>query len=180
MSRLPAPLAFSRSTLTAGLLAWAVAGAPSLALAEELPTPTGEVVLTLSGQLGRTNSHGRAEFDLAMLDALPQRETVTATPWHEGTHSFSGPTLSALVEAVGAAGSSLHIVALNDYATDLPMEDALHIPVILATRIDGEEIPVRDKGPLFVIYPFDEQPELFNELYFNRSVWQVASIEVGG
>lgn len=180
MSLLPAPLALSRRALTAGLLAWAVAGAPSLARAEDLPTPTGEVVLTLSGQLGRTNADGRAEFDLAMLDALPQRETVTATPWHEGTHSFSGPTLSALVEAVGATGSSLHIVALNDYATDLPMEDARTIPVILATRIDGEEIPVRDKGPLFVIYPFDEQPELFNEVYFNRSVWQVASIEVGG
>ena len=37
---------------------------------------------------------------------------------------------------------------------------------------------VRDKGPLFVIYPFDEAPELNNETYYGRSAWQVKSIEV--
>ena len=37
---------------------------------------------------------------------------------------------------------------------------------------------VREKGPLFVIYPFDADPSLFNEKYFNRSVWQVKAIEV--
>jgi len=172
--------ALSRRAVGAALLAWAISTTPGLARADGLEPPAGEVVLTLSGQLSRTNADGVAEFDLAMLDALPQRETVTATPWHDGRHSFSGPTLSALIDAVGATGGSLHIVALNDYAIDLPMEDALTIPVILATRIDEEEIPVRDKGPLFVIYPFDEQPELFNEIYFNRSVWQVGSIEVRG
>ena len=37
---------------------------------------------------------------------------------------------------------------------------------------------VRDKGPIFVIYPFDEAPELYNETYFGRSVWQAVSVEV--
>jgi hypothetical protein len=175
MTRLPT---FSRRALNAGLLAWAVAAAPHLAYADGLAPPTGEVILTLSGRMTQTNADGAAAFDFAMLDALPQRETVTSTPWHDGRHSFSGPTLSALMDAVGATGGSLHLVALNDYATDMPMEDVRTIPVILATRIDGEEISVRDKGPLFVIYPFDEQPELFNEVYFNRSVWQVAAIEI--
>ena len=79
---------------------------------------------------------------------------------------------------MGATGQTLRIAALNDYAADMPAADAHDIPVILATRIGGAVIPVRDKGPLFVIYPFDEMPELFNELYFGRSVWQVRSIEV--
>lgn len=149
-----------------------------LARAAALPRPSGEVILTVRGTVGVTNAEGEARFDLAMLDALPQRETVTATPWHEGTPRFSGPTIAGLLDAVGAEGVNLRIVALNDYAADLPVEDARTIPVILATRIDGEVLSVRDKGPLFVIYPFDEQPELFNEVYFGRSVWQVKTIEV--
>ena len=35
-----------------------------------------------------------------------------------------------------------------------------------------------DKGPLFVIYPFDLDSNLYNEVIFGRSVWQVASVTV--
>ena len=38
---------------------------------------------------------------------------------------------------------------------------------------------VRDKGPLFLVYPFDTNPETYNEKYFSRSVWQIKEIEVG-
>ncbi|TNC70914.1 hypothetical protein FHG71_12880 [Rubellimicrobium roseum] len=143
-----------------------------------LAPPSGQVILTVSGAVGLTNAEGAAAFDLALLDALPQRDTITATPWHEGRPRFSGPTIASVLGAAGATGSSLRIVALNDYAAEMPMEDARGIPVILATRIDGQEISVRDKGPLFVIYPFDERPDLFNEVYFGRSVWQVSRVEV--
>jgi hypothetical protein len=159
------------------LLAAGAVLAPRQSLAEASASP---IVLTVSGQVSPSNPEGRAEFDLAMLDALPQKETVTATPWHDKAHSFTGPTLSSVLDAAGATGDTLRIVALNDYAADMPMEDPQTIPVILATRIDGKEMSVRDRGPIFVIYPFDDQPELFNEVYFNRSVWQVMSIEVGG
>ncbi len=37
---------------------------------------------------------------------------------------------------------------------------------------------VRDKGPLFVIYPYDSNTELQSELYFGRSAWQLRTIEV--
>jgi hypothetical protein len=168
----------SRRTLAAAVAALSLA--PQISLAGSLAAPTGDVILEISGQVTSSNAEGRVEFDLAMLDALPQRETVTATPWHEGKHSFSGPTIASILEAAGATGGTLRIAALNDYAAEMPVDDARTIPVILATRIDGEEISIRDKGPLFVIYPFDEQPDLFNEVYFNRSVWQVNVIEVGG
>ena len=178
MRMMPTSAALTRRTLAAAVAAMLLV--PQMSLAGSLAAPTGHVILEVSGQVASTNEDGRADFDLAMLDVLPQRETVTATPWHEGKHRFSGPTIASILEAAGATGGTLRIAALNDYATEMPIDDARTIPVILATRIDGEEISIRDKGPLFVIYPFDEQPELFNEVYFNRSVWQVKSIEVGG
>jgi len=37
---------------------------------------------------------------------------------------------------------------------------------------------VRDKGPLFVIYPFDSKAELKSEQYYSRAAWQVRSITI--
>jgi len=157
--------------ILAPLVALALSGAVA---AQTRPEPQGPVILTVSGAVDLAD----ADFDLALLEALPQRETRTATPWYEGEQTFTGPLLSDLMAAVGATGTALRIVALNDYATTVPLDDAARFPVILATRHNGAPMSVRDKGPLFVIYPFDEFPELHNEVYFSRSAWQVRLIEV--
>jgi len=161
--------------LTIPVLALGLSG-PSFA--QTLPQPADPEILIISGNLTQTNDAGVARFDLAMVDALPQRQTETMTPWFEGPQQFSGPLLSDLMDAVGATGSHLRIVAINDYATVLPWDDIQRFPVILASRHNGETMSVRNKGPLFVIYPFDEFPSLRNEVYFARSAWQVALIEV--
>ncbi len=142
------------------------------AAAEDAAAPTGPVVLTVHG--------GTSEkaFDLAMLDALPQVTTVTHTPWHEGAQTFTGPLFSSVLDAAGVTGETASVIALNDYSADVPLTDVAQIPVILATHRNGEVMSVRDNGPIFVIYPFDAQPELFNEVYFGRSVWQVKAIDV--
>lgn len=162
------------ATLALGLMALA----PGAGSAAPLPEPAGRVILDIDGAIGTTNQGQAARFDLAMIDALPQRETVTSTPWYDGQQTFSGPLLRDLLGAVGASGSSLRVVAINDYAVEIPMSDAMDYPVILATRRAGALMPVRDKGPLFVVFPFDEVPALVNELYFSRSAWQVRRIEV--
>lgn len=143
-----------------------------------LATPKGEVLLTVTGLVDSTNRDGAAVFDLDMLGALPSRVTETETPWTKVRTRFRGPLGSAVLDAVGAKGTVLHIVALNDYAIDVPVEDFRKWPVILATHKNDKTMPVRDKGPLFIIYPFDLDRGLYNEKYFARSVWQVKSIEV--
>lgn len=160
----------------AGLFALLSIAAP--ALADDLAAPAGKVVLEVSGAIGHTNGDGVAAFDLDMLEALESRTTVTATPWYDSARSFSGPLGKALIDTVGASGTMLRVTAINDYVTEIPLADLLDHPVILATRIDGERMSVREKGPIFVIYPFDEAPELNNETYYGRSAWQVKSIEV--
>ena len=148
------------------------------AQAASLPEPAGRVILEITGAISATNQGATAEFDLAMLDALPQRETLTSTPWYDGPQTFSGPLLMDVLAAVGATGSALRVVAINDYAVDIPLSDATDFPVILASRHAGAVMSVRDKGPLFVVYPFDEVQSLENELYFSRSAWQVRRIEI--
>ncbi len=71
----------------------------------------------------------------------------------------------------------LQVTALNKYRTEIPVSDVAHQP-ILAYQRNGEPMPVRDKGPLFVIYPYDRNPDLKTERYFSRSAWQVRSIAI--
>lgn len=154
----------------------AFAAVPSQAV--PLQTPQGPVLLTVTGNIAHTNATGRAEFDRAMLDALPQHTTTATTPWYDTAQSFTGPEALALLELVGASGTTVTVTALNDYSADIPFADFENYRIILANQIGGQPLSVRDKGPSFVIYPFDQDAELYNEVIFGRSVWQVTSIAV--
>ncbi|WP_092525771.1 molybdopterin-dependent oxidoreductase [Onishia taeanensis] len=145
---------------------------------QALEAPTGPVILVVSGKLGNTNVGDEAHFDREMLKALPQHETVTHTPWHDGEVSFVGPLGRDLLEAVGAEATNMHITALNDYAVDVPVDDFMTYDVLLAMSANGRALRVRDQGPIFIIYPFDERPELRNDITVHRSVWQVKRIDL--
>ncbi|KQW31876.1 hypothetical protein ASE36_06585 [Rhizobium sp. Root274] len=160
-----------------GMLLALLLGAVSSTSALALDAPTGPVVLTVKGAITNTNAGNTAEFDLAMLEALAGRKATMETPWTDGKVTFEGPLLSALLEAVGSTGTLLSVKALNDYAAEVPAEDA-KLATMLATRMDGKPMSVRDKGPLMIVYPFDQNPDLYNEKYFSRSVWQIKEIEV--
>ncbi|WP_404383294.1 molybdopterin-dependent oxidoreductase [Caenispirillum salinarum] len=146
--------------------------------AADMEKPAGPVVLTITGEISQTNSSGGAEFDIAMLEGLPGRTAEVDTPWSEGRERYTGPFLRGLLDVVGAKGGTLRVRALNDYVAEIPLEDVMKHEVILATRRDGSLMSPRERGPLFVIYPFDLEPDLYNELIFSRSVWQVSSIHV--
>ena len=142
-----------------------------------LDPPKGDVVLTVTGNLDHPNVGKSAQFDLAMLEELQGRRATMVTPWTTGKVEFSGPLLRAVLDAAGLHGTTIKLVALNDYAAEIPFTDATTIDTILATRMDGQTMPVRDKGPLFLVYPFDKDSSLYNEKYFSRSVWQIKTIE---
>jgi hypothetical protein len=165
-------------TMTAMSFGIAVLVAASLADAASLPEPTEKPILTVTGKITVTNKEGVAQFDRPMLEALGAASFSTTTPWYKEAVKFEGVPLAKLMEAVGATGDRIVSIALNDYSAEMPMEDARKFGVILALKRDGEYMTVRDKGPLFIIYPFDSNPDLKAQKYYSRSVWQVARIEV--
>ncbi|TDO10538.1 MULTISPECIES: molybdopterin-dependent oxidoreductase [Halomonas] len=151
----------------------------SLALAAPLAEPTGKVLLTLSGDIAHSNKGDEAHFDRAMLDALPSHVIETHTPWHRGKGRYEGPLIRALLERVGADDAEqVRIRALNHYEAQVPVADFRRHDVILAMTRDGEPLSIREYGPLFVLYPFDEHPELLTEAIRFRSVWHVERIIV--
>lgn len=148
----------------------------SSARAETFQPPVGKPILTISGSISKTNGDGAARFDRDMLEGLGLVTVETHSPWYDGITRFEGVSLSKLMKFVGAKGTTVTAVALNDYVSTIPMADFDKFNVILAMKRDGNYMEVREKGPLFVIYPYDTVPELQTQTYYTRSAWQVAKL----
>lgn len=154
-----------------GMAVWTL---PALAL----DAPQGPVVLTVTGQVRNPNAGTAAHFDMPMLAAMAQQTISTRTPWYSQARRFTGPLLRDVLRTAGASGNTLRLMALNDYRVDMPFDDTQRHDVLLARLLDDQPMTVRDKGPLFVIYPFDSRPELRSAVYYSRSAWQLRTIEV--
>lgn len=162
-----------RQVCLVGLLVFTLHGTT-----QALEAPKGRVVLSMSGHITQKNSADRANFDMTMLAALPQHTFTTNAPWFAGPRQFTGPLLRDVLAAVGAQGKTLRAVALNNFKTDIPADDAVQFPVIIAILMEGKRMPIREKGPLFIVYPYDTNIELQSTRYYNRSAWQLRAIEV--
>ncbi len=147
------------------------------ATAEQLPMPTGEVILTVSGAIGKTNTQAGAEFDLDLLKALEWEEVNTFTSFTDGMQTFEGPRLSSLLDFVSASGTTIGASAINDYFVDIPVTHAENQGVILAVLHNGKAMTVRDKGPIWVIYPQSED-EVKLKRFDNEMIWQLISMEI--
>jgi len=145
--------------------------------AGDLPAPTGEVILTLSGNITVTNGESTAQLDLAMLEAMAPATIETTTIWTEGTQVFEGVSLATLVSELGLSGETLRAKAINDYEVAVPLADAVEGGPIIAYRLNGEAMSVRDKGPLWIIYPYDADADYRTEIIYSRSIWQLDRIE---
>ena len=145
---------------------------------DALDAPAGPVILTITGQITETNAPDAAEFDIAMLEQLGGASLVTTTPWTTGQQSFVGVSMETLLNAVGAEGQTLYVTALNDYHAELPMDDFYTYPVLLAYSLNGEFMSVRDKGPLWIVFPRDDNPAFGEPGNTYKWVWQLTTMEV--
>lgn len=115
----------------------------------------------------------------ADLLAMPQVTVTTRTEFTDGVVEFVGPLARDVVEKVGGGGASvLHAIAINDYTVDVPLEEIFEYDVILAMTADGRRLTRRGKGPIWLMYPIDDHPELDDAIYNQRLIWQLSELEL--
>lgn len=161
-----------------GIAALLAAASTRGVTAQAAANPEGKPILTITGKIKMPNHDGSVVFDRATLEGLGMTGFETSTPWYNMPVRFDGVLMARLLDAVGAYGDRLTAYALNDYQTDIPVDDVRRFGAILALKRDGQYMPVRDKGPLFIVYPYDSDPELKNQRYYTRSAWQVNRLNV--
>jgi hypothetical protein len=138
--------------------------------ARDLGAPTGPVLLTVTDAAG-----GSWSFDRAMIESLGWQTLTTLTPFTEGPQEFAGIPLSALVAATGAQGRMIEAVAINDYAAQIPVSHVTEHAVFLALDHNGEPMRVRDRGPIWIIYP-SEAVGAAQDRFDTMMVWQLREL----
>lgn len=135
------------------------------------------VVLTVQGELkGQKNSV--MELDLASLTKLNSTTFTTNQPWTSEPKTYTGIRINTLLEHIGANSSKFEALASNEYRFTLSDIDFEKYPIIVAYKIDDEFIDIRKLGPLMIVFPFDDHPELLTEKNKAASVWQLIEIHL--
>ncbi|MCB5408713.1 hypothetical protein H0485_01655 [Pseudogemmobacter sp. CC-YST710] len=118
----------------------------------------------------------------ADLAALPWHNLRTHTFWTDGVQEFRGPSLRDVMalgtEAETLRGKTFRMKALNEFSVEVPADDMFDSNPLLAREMNGRPMQVRDKGPLWLVYPRDDRPDLQNPVYDDRWIWQLNDIKV--
>ena len=149
------------------------------------PATSSPGLLTLTGDIGRTNrgpldpaldqmmvKHGvqftRARvFDAAALRRLPAVTIRPTLEYDEKAHALSGPLLDSVLDAAGAARGDdvrLGLQAVDGYRAALTRKEARSYRMIVALAIDGRPLALGGLGPQWAVYdadriaPFEDKP----------------------
>jgi hypothetical protein len=161
------------SRLLATLLFFATS---TLAVAGSSVSEANSTLLTI--EVVENHKHTSHMLNINELDALPQVSFETSTIWTEGVVTFSGPSLAKVLESVDAAQKTITAFALNDYNMVIAPMGADDTYPIVATRMNGERFSVRDRGPLWLVYPYDSDPEFRDEKIYAQSIWQLHKLKL--
>lgn len=141
------------------------------------PAPAEEPMLVIRN--AADSSIPEVRLSEAELLSLPQTTIRTRTEWTDGVVEYVGPLARDVVARIGLGGATTaHLIAANDYSVDVPIEDFLEYDVIFAMQADGKRLTMRDKGPLWVMYPLDDHAELNDPAYNLRMIWQLTTMEL--
>ncbi|NDW05121.1 hypothetical protein [Jiella pacifica] len=140
---------------------------------ENFDDPAARLVSVTAG--GRTMTFSRND-----LAALPQTRFETKAPWIATPAVFEGPSVAALLRAFApeATFERAEIGALDDYMVAAEVPRLVADGAIFAIRQDGAFMPVAQKGPVLVIFPFDDRPELQDKSHFGLCIWQISQIRL--
>lgn len=175
---------FNAALQRGGLLVRAVAfGMLTFGAAFSLPAPLfaqddTEIVLTVSGGPDGSGAPIEASYTLADLMAMPKTSFTTSTMWTDGEQTFEGVDLRGFLDGLNVTEGRIIATAINDYRIEMPLSEVKAGGPMIAYFLNGEQMSVRDKGPLWIVYPYDSAPEYQSEVVFSRSIWQMNRLEI--
>ncbi|WP_407493480.1 oxidoreductase [Pseudooceanicola sp. MF1-13] len=143
------------------------------ALADELPTkPDPTPILTVETDTG--SYHLTRET----IAKLPSHSFTTSTIWTDGPQEFVGIRVADLLNLLDKDATTLQLTAANGYQIDVQAAHFHDFDAIIAYLRNGEPMTLRDKGPLWIVYPYDSDPRYKAEIIFANSIWQLERIEL--
>jgi hypothetical protein len=118
------------------------------------------------------------QLTMTQLKQFPVSTIISNTPWTSEGTVFTGVKLSDLAKIQSLRGNMFKVTALNNYWSTISQDDIEKYEPILAYAVNGKMMSVREKGPLWVIFPLSDFNQEQDERLHSQMVWQVKSIDV--
>ena len=166
----------AHAEITQSMLAPDLAAQPPKSQPPKSETAPLPVVLTLRGDFDHDGDEDIASYTMSDLRALGEDHITTSTIWTNGPQEFTGTSLHKLLAQLAITHGELIVTAINDYSVSIPVDEITPNGPILAYSRNGIDMGLRDKGPLWMVYPYDSSDIFRNEVVFSRSVWQLEQI----
>nr|WP_163502308.1 molybdopterin-dependent oxidoreductase [Halomonas socia] len=117
---------------------------------------------------------------LADLKAYPQRSVTGFIPDVDDQEAeWTGVSLASLLKGLGEPlPARLTASAMDSYREAIPGSDLEVYDPIIAYQRNGEYLNISQRGPLVIMYPYGEHPELLTRVFFSRTVWQLDELRL--
>lgn len=169
--------------------------ATALSIGTAAPLAAGPTLLTVTGEITDANrgpvdpetdklfvfndvSFDKArEFDLAMLETLPQATVHADFPKGGDETEFTGPLLEDVLAAAGAEGTTVMIQAMDGYAIEAPVDELVAKGAVVAIERDGKSLGIGGLGPTQIVFPRADRADLA-DMPDDWWIWQIFHIKV--
>ncbi|MDR5906455.1 molybdopterin-dependent oxidoreductase [Franzmannia qiaohouensis] len=119
-------------------------------------------------------------LSVADLEAYPSRSVTGLIP-DVGDHEaeWTGVSLASLLQGLGEPlPARITASAMDSYRETIPISDLERYDPIVAYQRNGEYLSISQRGPLVIMYPYGEHPELLTRAFFSRTVWQLDELRL--
>lgn len=128
---------------------------------------------------GSTQTH---VYSIQSLTELSKTEYTTSTVWTESLDRFSGVLLWDMLAHLGVDpegwNGQITLEAIDGYSATLGPAHVDQTAPLLAILRNGRPMPLRERGPFWLIFPYDAEPAFRNETIYALSVWQIAQMSI--
>ncbi|SHO55029.1 hypothetical protein [Vibrio quintilis] len=109
-------------------------------------------------------------FSLVTLDLY--------NPWEKKTDKYTGFWMNDLIKKFAKPElKSLNIKAVDNYQVEFTAQDWTTFKILVATRVNNQYQPVRNKGPMRLIYANYDSSNVEHELTLTKWMWMIKTIE---
>lgn len=116
-------------------------------------------------------------MDRATIERVGVVEYRVKDPFSGESVRYRGVLMRDLLELwqVDEDAQQVYLVALNDYAIEVPLSEFYQYPVLFALQADGVYMEPDTQGPAMLVYPVDQYTFDLAEVKRNW-IWQIKSI----
>lgn len=139
------------------------------------------VVLTVYGDIElNEQKYNRLDFTLSELQAFAQADITTSHPWSSEQRGYHGVDINNLFDVLFSQQKvlSFQLEALNDFGMTINWQKIAPYSPILAWQENQRTMSLRNKGPLWLMLPFDQVPKVKQADFLHFMVWQLRVMRV--